>query len=270
MPDTTPSPTAPLAPTGPFNLMERPAFGAMLAFACGAMNAWTLINAGTFATVQSGNVASSGIYLAMGEWGKVAFALFSVLAFGLGSLAVGIYMSVRARTGARYSANVTGALAALLVVLTLLVVTSAVETKHYHYIAYAVSFTAGALGNSFHKAHGMLFGAVAVTFVVQMAFNFLVQSRFSRNGINGYPNLKWSGIFFLVLLGFASGGAIGALLVTLGGTKPSIGADPADIVANGGFALLLPALVLAIMSALAVRESRAGRNPDPTPGGLIA
>lgn len=64
-------------------------------------------------------------------------------------------------------------------------------------------------GNAFHKDHGMLYGNVAVTFVVQMAFNFMAQSFFKKNGINGESNLMWAGIFFFVLFGFASGGALG-------------------------------------------------------------
>lgn len=86
------------------------------------------------------------------------------------------------------------------------------------------SFTPGMLFALF----GMLYGAVAVTFVVQMAFfNLLMQAAFSKKGINGEPHIFWSGIFFLVLLGFA--------------------------------ALLL--LVLAIVSL------RQPRSPDPAPGG---
>lgn len=96
----------------------------------------------------------------------------------------------------------------------------------------------------------MLYGSVAVTFVVQMAFNFLIQAAFSRNGTNGEPNLQWAGLFFLILLGFAAGGAIGFLV---------------DAVTDG-VALFLPAALALGLAFLALTDR--GRT-DPTPGGLI-
>ncbi len=104
------------------------------------------------------------------------------------------------------------------------------------------------MGNAFHKNHGMLYGAVAVTFVVQMAFNFLVQSAFSNSGVNGEPNLFWSGLFFFVLLGFAGGGAVGFF---------------ADRWFNAA-SIALAALVTLGIAIVSVTTPRA---PDPTPGG---
>ena len=82
-----------------FPLMEWPLIGFLLAFICGTLNAWTLMNAGTFATVQSGNVASSGIYLAAGDWTRFGFAWGSVLAFGLGSMLCGCFMTSLLKRG---------------------------------------------------------------------------------------------------------------------------------------------------------------------------
>lgn len=118
----------------------------------------------------------------------------------------------------------------------------------------------------------MLFGAVAVTFVVQMAFNFLAQSLFRRKGINGVSNLKWSGIFFSVLLGFALGAMVGAGLIVALGTDPAgfmgqTGAahlDPA-----GGWALMAPALLFFTLAGLSKKTVEEGDPADPTDGGLI-
>ncbi|MBS1028900.1 hypothetical protein JK196_11970 [Gluconobacter albidus] len=93
--------------------------------------------------------------------------------------------------------------------LFIITVFSFSNTVPLAFLAVAVSFVAGMQGNAFHKDHGMLYGNVAVTFVVQMAFNFMAQSFFKKNGINGESNLMWAGIFFFVLFGFASGGALG-------------------------------------------------------------
>src|SRR5690606_35217344 len=132
-----------------------------------------------------------------------------------GSAFCGILMTLLQRKGEVYTPFVLFFQAAMLLVLWYLAHTLVADPTapiNAHHIAYAISFVAGMQGNAFHKNHGMLYGAVAVTFVVQMAFNFLIQGLFKRQGLDGEPNLMWSGIFFLVLLGFAAGGGIGFLV----------------------------------------------------------
>jgi uncharacterized membrane protein YoaK (UPF0700 family) len=232
----------------PFPLMEQRTVAFLLAFAAGLMNAWTLFHAETFATVQSGNVIQSGYRLVQGDWAAFVFASVSVLAFGLGAALCGILMTNLVRQGRIYTPVVLWFECASLLVAALASQTGMIDA---HIVAYIVSFVAGAQGNAFHKTRGMLYGNVAVTFVVQMAFNFLIQSVFSRKGINGEPNLMWSGLFFLVLLGFAIGGAIGFLIDSL----------------TDGVALFLPAAIALILLVIALAER--GRPIDPTPGGLI-
>lgn len=228
-----------------FPLMEQPFIGFLLAFVAGLLNAWTLAHADTFATVQSGNVVSSGFYLVDGDWAKFTPAIVSVLCFGVGSALSGVLMTAFLRSGRSFTPGMLFALFALLVIGTLLAALTDMDPR---YIAFGVSFVAGGLGNSFHKNHGMLYGAVAVTFVVQMAFNFLMQSAFSKKGVNGEPNIYWSGVFFLVLLGFAGGGAIGFL---------------ADTWFNGA-SIAFAALLCAILGIVSLRQPS---DPDPTPGG---
>ncbi|PFG18973.1 DUF1275 family protein [Serinibacter salmoneus] len=258
-----------------FPLMELPVIGFVLAFVCGTLNAWTLMNAATFATVQSGNVASSGIYLATGEWSKFLFAWGSVIAFGLGSFVCGYFMTTWLRKGRVYTVPVLWAEGLIIALMAVLWATSVIpETKTgAQIVCFVVSFVAGAQGNSFHKNHGMLYGNVAVTFVVQAAFNFLVQSFINKKGINGEPNLKWSGIFFLVLLGFAGGGAIGALTNVWLGWEHDATQDGVLVngtpVAGTGWALLLPAALTIILALIAGRQKHRNLDPDPTAGGLI-
>ncbi|GAA3634535.1 hypothetical protein GCM10022200_17230 [Microbacterium awajiense] len=250
-----------------FPLMEQPFVGFLLAFIAGTLNAWTLANASTFSTVQSGNVLSSGYWLIQGDWEKFQFPFISVIAFGVGSALAGVLMTAFLRSGRTFTVGILSAQVALLVILgtaamTLIGTTpvpyggaldlTALPEEHAQYIAYAISFVAGAQGNAFHKNHGMLYGAVAVTFVVQMAFNFLVQAAFSKEGINKTPNLKWAGIFFLTLLGFAGGGGIGFL---------------ADHLVNGLSIFLAAAVALCVLiAALAMKR----KNVDPTAGGTFA
>lgn len=241
-----------------YPLVERPFVGFLLAFMAGSMNAWTLPNAQTFATVQSGNVVQSGFWLAQGDWEKFTFPFLSVIAFGFGSAFCGILMTTLLREGRIFTPVVLFLQAAMLLVLWYLAHLTVADPGariNPHYIAYAISFVAGMQGNAFHKNHGMLYGNVAVTFVVQMAFNFLIQGLFRREGINGEPNLMWSGIFFLVLLGFAAGGGIGFLV--------------GDYVLQSG-AILLPAVIALILALIAVRDARTPHAVDPSAGGTFA
>lgn len=254
----------------PLPFMEWPVIGVAMAAIAGLMNAFTLIFAGTFATVQSGNVASSGIYLATHDGPKWVFAIVSVFAFGLGSFTCGLVMTAMKKRGHQFSVAVLIGLGAISAVLSLLVIASLVVD--YHWIAYGVSFTAGAMGNAYHKDNNALYGAVAVTFVVQMSFNFLAQSFFKRKGIEGQSNLKWAAIFFSVLLGFAGGGMLGAWLIVLLGTDPSgfMGEHgPAHLDPSGGWVLMIAAALFFLLAAFSGRWIRENKEADPTPGGYM-
>lgn len=249
--------------------MEKPLIGTILAFAAGLMNAFTLIFAGTFATVQSGNVVSVGLQLANADMAKWVPAAVSVLAFGLGSLVMGLFMAIQTRNQKVYSVIALSALAVLVLVFGVIVL--AVPGLNYVLIAYGVSFVAGAMGNAFHKTNGMLFGAVAVTFVVQMAFNFLIQAAFKREGNGGVSNLKWSGIFFAVLAGFAGGGLVGALIIIGLGTDPTgfMGDGARHLDPTGGWVLILVALIFVLLAALSYYSRKTGTDPDPVYGDLV-
>ncbi len=238
-------------------LLERPVIGFLLAFMAGSLNAWTLPNAQTFATVQSGNVVQSGYWLVQGDWEKFTFPFFSVIAFGLGSAFCGALMTTVLKRGEVFTPVVLFLQSAILIALAyfahhLLAGDIGISP---HHIAYGISFVAGMQGNAFHKDHGMLYGNVAVTFVVQMAFNFLIQGLFKRTGIEGQPNLLWSGIFFLVLLGFASGGGIGFLI--------------GQYVLSTG-AILLPTAIAFILGIIAVTDAFRHKAVDPSSGGTFA
>lgn len=263
---TAPEAVQPEPETSNFPLMEMPYVGVLLAFAAGSMNAWSLANAATFSTVQSGNVISMGYWLIQGDFAKFWFPFLAVLAFGLGSALCGVLMTTFQRSGRPYTPGVLLVGSVLLILLAVLAIVlvgsgdgraagvdlSAEHSATAHWIALGISFIAGAQGNAFHKNKGMLYGNVAVTFVVQMAFNFLVQSAFKREGINGSTNLSWAGLFFLVLLGFSAGAAIG------------FGADQ---LLNGA-SILIPAVILLLL--FFVTLGKGFKNVDPTPGGTFA
>lgn len=189
-----------------FPLMEMPGIAFLLAISAGMLNAWTFAHAKTFATVQSGNVIQVGYQLVAGDWEKFFYASGAVLSFGLGSFFAGIFIALAMRNHTRYSPILQGLLIAILALSLVLITTDAWRPE---YITWVISFAAGMQGNGFHKIKGMLYGNVAVTLVVQLAFNYLMQSFFSKKAPDGSSNLYNSGLYFLVLLGFAGGGAAG-------------------------------------------------------------
>lgn len=249
-----------------FPLMENPHVGAVLALIAGCLNAYTLFTAKTFATVQSGNVVQIGYRLMQGQWKEFWFSFIAVLAFGLGSLVCGAIMTMLLRKGRSFTVGILAIEAGTLIVLGAFIVVNPMQNDTWGaaIVSFIISFVAGMQGNAFHKNNGMLYGNVAVTFVVQMAFNFLVQAVFQRDGIDDEPNLRWAGIFFYVLFGFAAGGAIGSVLVALSGWS----IDPTATHGWGG-ALWLPAALLIALAVLAVPRMIDRDDPDPTPGGLI-
>ncbi|GAA3207105.1 YoaK family protein [Microbacterium terregens] len=190
----------------PYPLMERPAMALALATISGAMNAWTLGNAGSFATVQSGNIVSAGFYGAQGDWGRVIPVLSSVLAFGVGAALSAIFITVVLRRDQMYSGWVLGFEAVVLAGCVALVSTEVVPAMP---IALTVSFIAGLQGNAFHRDSGMLYGNTAVTFVVQMTFSLVGRAVVSRGVSDVNGNLRSAGIYGSVLLAFALGAAAG-------------------------------------------------------------
>lgn len=184
-------------------LMERPYIAFWLAIIAGAMSGFTFYTVHLFSTVQSGNVIQAGAQIATGDGVKWEHAMLAILAFGLGSALTGIIQNLLADIHVDYSYIILAIEAVVLVALGLSFFSDRWSLLTY---AYIVSFLAGMQGNAFHMIKGNLYGNVAVTLVVQLAFNHFVQAFFHDRR----SHLIKSGLFFLVLLGFALGGFIGA------------------------------------------------------------
>lgn len=228
-----------------FPLMEKPAVGVLLACVAGLLNAWTFARTGTFATVQSGNVVSAGYNLAQGHWSMLFMALGAILAFGAGACISAVAIAAFARRMSSFSAIHLSAQGVLLIALTGLAAAPGIAP---HHIALGISFVAGAQGNAFHRTRGMIYGNIAVTAVVQTAFSFVGRALARRIHNDGEPHLRWAGIYFLVLLGFAAGAALGSVLDRLG---PS-------------WAILAAAAITLAIAAIAALDHR--DRVDPTEG----
>lgn len=219
-----------------------------LAAVSGVLNAWTFGNAGSFATVQSGNIITAGFYGAQGDWTKVAPVLASILAFGVGAALSAIFLTLILRHDGMYSAWVLGFEAIVLIACVALVGAGLVPAMP---VALTVSFIAGMQGNAFHRDSGMLYGNTAVTFVVQMTFSLIGRALVSQRVSDGDPHLRNAAIYGSVLLAFAFGAAAGFGLDTLWAAG----------------SLAAGALALAVMAIVAVL-ARGAVDPEqnaPTP-----
>ena len=192
-----------------FPLLETAPAAISLALVAGLLNAWTLGAVGSFATVQSGNLVSIGYFLADSDHPRAWSAAASVLAFALGAFLCSLYVLWRGREQRPYSAEV---LMFEVVVLAGLTAVSWAYGADPWWIAWAISFIAGVQGNAFHREAGMLYGNVAVTFVLQMAAS--LTGRAVGRGIDDdrQPHIRPAGAYLLVLFAFAGGGGIGFAL----------------------------------------------------------
>ncbi|WP_162559891.1 DUF1275 domain-containing protein [Methylobacterium radiodurans] len=173
-----------------------------------------------------------------------------MLAFGIGSAVCGLLMTSMLRIGKVFNPAILLAICVMLIGLGLIARSGILELQ---YIAYGISFIAGVQRDAFHKVRGMLFGAVAVTSVVQIAFNFVAQSLFSTTGPKGKLNMSWAAIFFLTLLSFAGCGDIGYV------------SDQQF----AGAAIFMPTAFALVIGLIALGEPRK-LDPGPTSGSLIA
>ena len=190
-------------------LMERPALAALLALVAGLLNAWTLAEAGSFATVQSGNIVSAGYYLVGGDWNALGRVCLSIFAFAAGAFACGVAVAFADRRRASYTPWILCVESALLVFASLLFVPGGVDVM---LVAAVLSFVAGMQGNAFHRDSGMLYGNVAVTFVLQAASASLARATMRPVFDDGERHIRPAAVYGLVLVGFAAGGAAGFLL----------------------------------------------------------
>lgn len=192
-----------------FPLMERPVTAVFLAIVAGLLNAWTYGQANNFATIQSGNVLQIGYHLVAGDWPRLWFVTGAVLAFGLGSALAAAVITVAYRRGRNFSPIIQTFLLAVMVLSITLVTMGSVAPQ---YVTLGISFAGGMQGNAFHRDQGQLYGNVAMTLVLQNAFNYLARAILTRGTPDGKSDLHAAGRYFFVLLAFAGGGATGFLV----------------------------------------------------------
>lgn len=222
--------------------MELPIVAFFLALAAGSMDGFTFFSAGTFSTVQSGNVIQVGFWMADGNWDRLLDVGLAVLAFGAGVTAMVLFKNFATDPGVALSPKILFVEGGAFLLIGMPFIGGNMDVL---VVAYVVAFLAGFQGNAFHKTADMTYGNVGATLNVQRAFDYLARAIFRFR----QDNLDRSGIYFLILLGFAFGGLIGGV----GGSHLN------------QRTLWVPALVLGVLGVIAIRESSEREPVDPRP-----
>ncbi|MGX4686082.1 YoaK family protein [Vagococcus sp. JNUCC 83] len=196
-------------PTYP--VMELPWMAFLLAIAAGSMDGYTYYIGKAFSTVQSGNIILLGQTIATKNWDHFGTVVATILFFGLGSMATAVLEILGVKKKKIWAFEI------LILEAIILLGLGFTPINHYFSIVHLcmlISFIAGMQGNAFHKIDGLLYGNIAVTLNVQLAFNYVIQG---LTGVkDGWKNC-W--LYTAVLIGFAGGGLVGTGLTSLYGDK---------------------------------------------------
>ncbi len=192
-------------------LMQLPIIATILAVIAGTMDGYAYFTTKTFATFQSGNIILSGYTFATDNIEKLIPTLCSILCFGLGAVATAI---IRNWHNTRNKVWTFTILVIEIIVIFLLSLNSVHNLFLPLHVAWILAFIAGMQGNAFHKIDNMLYGNIAVTLNVQLAFNYLAETFFKSNVGEKSQMFKKFFDYFIVLIGFALGAGISAILTS--------------------------------------------------------
>ncbi len=183
--------------------VESPTMAFILALIAGCLNGYTYHKIKAFSTLQSGNFILLGESVATNDWIQFEKIIWVALAFGAGSMATAFIAFLEDKRRKPWAFAVLFFEVFLLVIIGLGLLNTHLTITH---ICLIISFIAGMQGNAFHKVDGMTYGNIAITPVLQQAFNYLMLTIFGR-----VSALIKSLVFFYVVLGFAIGGFIGTI-----------------------------------------------------------
>lgn len=248
---------------GNYPLMERAPVAIFLTFISGCINAWTLINAGLFGTVQSGNVLTATLAVLFGKYQHALFALMSMIAFFLGAMLGGLLVTRCVRRHRSYSALILGIEATVMGVGAILWATGVIPTTALgaHTSCMIFSFAAGMQGTAFPKDEGKRYTTIAITAVYQGFATLFGQALAAKTTKGREYDWAWFGRLGGVIVGFAAGAAlVGGLSRLVGWNSASFLGAP---LAATGWLALIPAGCAAIMAISAGLENHRGRRPDP-------
>lgn len=222
-------------------LVELPIVAFFLAIAAGAMDGYAYYTTKLFATFQSGNIILTGFTLATDDFTKLYGTLYSIAAFSFGAMVLAFIRDTYVKNDKTWTFLV---LAFEMIVMFLLAINSLHGLFSSLGIVYILAFLAGFQGNAFHYIDKMLYGNIAVTLNVQLAASYFGEWLIKLTSNKSNETFKKFLDYFIILIGFAFGAFISAIL-----TKEI-----------GSFTLLLP--VLCLGSIFMIGKLYLKKNPN--------
>lgn len=240
--------------------MELPLVGFVLAIISGLLSAFTFAAGLFFATVQAANLLLIAFGVAAWNWDSVAWPLMSLALFAVGAFVGGALMSKSEESDRHRRTPTLVALGLTVLVLAILVIAGVAGSwdSGLAVVGLALSAVAGAMGTVFQQRHNMLFGAMAITSMVQLGFNFLARGAFKARKLGGVANAAWARIFLGVVGGFLLGSLAGAAILFWVGSGASSGLGVSPL--GGGLVLLIVAALFFTLAAFSKRN-----GPDAVP-----
>lgn len=221
-------------------LVELPIVAFFLAIAAGALDGYAYFTTKLFATFQSGNIILTGFTIATDDMTKLYPTLYSIGAFSLGAMALAFLRDSYINKNKTWSFV---ALAFEMVVLLILATNTFHELFSPLHIVFILAFIAGFQGNAFHYIDKMLYGNIAVTLNVQLAASYFGEWLMKINSDERKQKFKNFFDYFIILIGFAFGAFVSAILA-----KPI-----------GSYTLIIPILSLAAIYIVGKRYHK--KNP---------
>ena len=187
---------------------ERLRTGILLALVGGFLDAYTyILRGGVFANAQTGNLVLLGVSAANGEWQKAVYYIIPVFAFFAGVLVTETIKKHYADTGmVRWEHIVL-----MIEIVLLLVIGFLPLTVPDAIVNVTISFVCSMQVNSFRKMKGNPYATTMCTGNLRSAAEqfFLLVSRKDRSAG------KKCGSYFIIILSFCIGAALGAVLCGL-------------------------------------------------------
>jgi uncharacterized membrane protein YoaK (UPF0700 family) len=188
-------------PRVPF--MQLPVVAFLLAISAGMLNGYSFSTSHSFATFQSGNVIMLGYNISIGKMESVLPYILMIVFFGAGSMLLALIRSIYNSEDKIWSFRIITIEVVLIIALVLYLGLVQEHHSHFH-VAWALAFIAGMQGNAFHKISGMLYGNIAVTLNVQLAFSAIVEALVGKGKDRRDACYKVI-CYFSTLIGFAAG-----------------------------------------------------------------
>ena len=209
-----------------FQKSESFLVGALLAAACGLLDAYTYLSrGGVFANAETGNMVLFGICLIQGQWRRAAGYLLPILAFALGVLAAE-FIREHHRSGPRYHWRHTVLLAEIAVLCAVAFLPRGEWDPAANTL---VAFVCALQVETFRKVRGNPFATTMCTGNLRSGTEAIYHALTGGKRTSVEKGL----CYYAVIACFIAGAALGVLLTKLAPQRAVLGAAVLQLAAFG-------------------------------------